>query len=294
MSSPSPSITIGLLTNETKPAAQEAARHLAAELKGRGVRVIARAAVAREIDGRTCEPAPDPEIARADFVVVFGGDGTLLAAARLVSPFGTPVLGVHLGNFGFVTEVAPDRLSEAMENVLSGRYRIEERLMLSASIRFRSGQETTMLAVNDVVVASSAKRMIHVHTAIGNDTLATYAADGVIVATPTGSTGYSLSAGGPLVHPSVPILIVTPICPHTLNARTLIVPADERITLMLEPNTRENGVVSADGQAEVAIDPGDVVGISRADHCLRLMMVDGPNFYRKIRSRWHYGERETS
>jgi NAD+ kinase len=241
-----------------------------------------------------CAPAADPDIASADFVVVFGGDGTLLGAARLVAPFGTPLLGVHLGHFGFISEVAPQDLFRAVDDVLAGRAQVEERIMLQGQIRSETAGERSLLAVNDVVLASGAVRMIHVRTSIGGEEIATYAADGVIVATPTGSTGYSLSAGGPLVHPSAPVLILTPICPHTLNARTMIVPATETIELRIESPTRDSGVVSVDGQIEIPLQPGEMVSVSSAPHCVRLLMTSGPNFYQKIRSRWHYGERETA
>lgn len=285
--------TVGILTNQIKPAALEAARRLSAALEGReGVRVLARDVVAGEISGGFCCPATDAEIAQADFVVVFGGDGTLLAAARLVAPYGTPLLGVHLGHFGFITEVAPEDVYRAVDAALAGRATVEERLMLRAHIhRTGGGPVEELVAMNDVVAASKAVRMIHVRARVGEDTLATYAADGVIVSSPTGSTGYSLSAGGPLVHPAAPVLILTPICPHTLSARTLIVPDTETIHLTIEGQTRDPAVVTLDGQEDIPLNPGDRVSVSRAPHTVRILSVGGPNFYQKIRSRWHFGER---
>lgn len=298
--------TVGLLINETKPPAVEAANRLTDVLRGRDVRVLTREMIARQMRGDGLySTASDAEIARSDFVVVFGGDGTLLSAARLVAPYGTPLLGVHLGHFGFITEVAPEELLSAVDSALAGSCKIEERLLLMGTIHRggdspeggtsgngrTNGKEEKLLAINDIVAASGAVRMVHVRTTIGDDLLATYAADGVIVSSPTGSTAYSLSAGGPLVHPSAPVLIVTPICPHTLNARTLIVPDTETVHLTIERQTRDVVVVSVDGQVDIPLHPGDTISISRAPYNLRLLSVGGPNFYQKIRSRWHFGER---
>jgi NAD+ kinase len=155
--------------------------------------------------------------------------------------------------------------------------------------------------MNDVVVKSGATRLLHLRTAVGPpdgsgdgdaDEVATYAADGVIVAAPTGSTSYSLSAGGPLVHPRAPVLLITPICPHTLNARSLIVPDTETVHLRVtEQDPRDTALVTVDGQIEVALRPGDAVEVSRAPFSARLLSVGGPNFYQKLRARWRYGER---
>ena len=297
---------VGLLINEAKPAAVAAAETLTRALAERGVAAVRLSPTLAERlperAGERRQPATEREIAASDFVVVLGGDGTLLGAARLLAPYGTPMLGVHLGSFGFITEAHPDGLIPGVEKVLAGDCRIDERLMLAGEV-FRNGDggdggngggpapTETLLGLNDVVVASGAVRMVHVRTRIGDDDLATYAADGVIVASPTGSTGYSLSAGGPLVHPSAPVLLITPICPHTLNARTLLVPGTETVRLTVEGSVRDVVVATVDGQIEIALHPGDTVRIRRSPHTVRLLSVGGPNFYHKIRSRWHYGER---
>lgn len=292
--------TVGLLINETKPAALEAARRLVSAYSERkDIHFRARESVVQPLSPVLKEASSDIAIAESDFVVVFGGDGTLLAATRLLAPFGTPILGVHLGHFGFITEVAPENLITAVEAALEGRCKIEERLMLRGIIQrvnpspeWDESLPETLLAMNDIVAASGAVRMVHVRTRIGDDYLATYSADGVIVASPTGSTGYSLSAGGPLIAPTVPALVVTPICPHTLNARALIIPDQETVHLTIEGQTRDVVVVSVDGQIDIKLTPGDTVSISRAPFNVRLLTSDGPNFYQKIRSRWHYGVRD--
>ena len=291
--------TVGLLINERYPAAMESARKLVHALAERdNVRVLARLSVAEQIPaGKNFEAASDDVIAHADFVVVFGGDGTILAAARLLAPYETPLLGIHLGHFGFITEAPPEDLLSAVDTVLAGRAQMEPRMMLQGFVR-RAGEPDTeipaMLAVNDIVVASQGVRMVHIETCIGTETLATYAADGVIVSSPTGSTGYSLSAGGPLVHPTAPVLIVTPISPHTLSARTLIVPDTETVYLTVEGPTRDGVLASMDGQEDVPLQAGDRIAVSRSPHSVRFLTVGGPTFYQKIRDRWHYGQRVLS
>ena len=272
---------VGLLANDSKPAALEAAVGLAKVLIQRGVAV------------RMPPDYTDDEIAKSDFVVVFGGDGTVLSAARLVAAHGTPLLAIHLGRFGFVTEAAPENLDAAVTAALQGHCEVHERMLLAGAL-YRGDDplpETHLLAMNDVVVASGAVRMVHVHTRVGEHAIATYAADGVIVSSPTGSTGYSLSAGGPLVHPDVRTLMITPIAPHTLSARTLLVPDTETIYLTIEAQTRDAVAVTADGQTGLSLSPGDTVAVSRAPYNVRLLAAGGPNFYQKIRSRWHYAER---
>lgn len=293
--------TVGLLINETKPAAVEEGRRLAAMLEQRGVRVLTQDAIATLLEDTSCQGAPtrDDVAKEADFVVVFGGDGTLLAACRTVAPYGTPILAIHLGHFGFLTQVAPENMFAAVDAALSGDCTIEERGMLQAAVR-RAGADTVeecdiLLGMNDVVVASGAVRLIYIQTKISGQIFATYAADGVIISSPTGSTGYSLSAGGPLVHPNAPVFIVAPICPHTLAARPLIIPDSETVELCIEPyRTDTSGVVSVDGQVEVPIRPGDTVTITRAPYNVKFLRAgDTPTFYEKIRTRWHYGERQT-
>lgn len=291
--------TVGLLINETKPAAVDAARDLARYLDRRGVATVSQDAVATLLSDTRCEAAPTKGdvAAQSDFVVVFGGDGTLLAACRAVAPFNKPILAAHLGHFGFLTQTSPDALHDAVDRVLHGGVAVEERGMLSVAVR-RVGADAvepcdTLLAMNDVAVASGAVRLVYVQTRVDGELLATYAADGVIVATPTGSTGYSLSAGGPLVHPSAPVFVVSPICPHTLAARPLIIPDTQTVELCIEPHRSDTvGVASVDGQVELPLAPGDIVSVSQAAHRVKFLIAgDAPTFYEKIRTRWHYAER---
>lgn len=284
-------IVVGLLANEGKPAALTAARRLAEHLTRRGVAFRVRATVAAA--GKMQAHAVDDDaLVRSDFLVVFGGDGTLLNAARLAAPHGTPLLGIHLGHFGFLTEAPVESLLDVVDDALSGRCEIHERMMLQGLVRRADGgSDERLLGMNDIVVASKGVRMVHIRTQIGTEDLATYAADGVIVASPTGSTGYSLSAGGPLMHPAVSALIVTPIAPHTLSARALILPDSESVHLTVEEQTRATVAATVDGQIDLPLSAGDTVSVSRAPFSVRLLSAGGPTFTQKIRDRWHYAER---
>lgn len=284
--------TVGLVINETKPEAREAGERLARDLGARGVAVQTRMGFAGRARGAAVL-ADAEELARSDFVVILGGDGTLLAAARQLAPYGVALLGVHLGRFGFIAETTPDDLLPSVERALAGDYTLDERMLLCCAVRRSGGAvEEFGPGMNDVVVASGAVRMTQIRTEAGSDVVATYAADGVIVASPTGSTSYSLSAGGPLVHPAAPVLLITPISPHTLTARSLVVPDTETIHLTPEiTDQRDVVIATVDGQLRIDLHPGDTVSVSRSPHRARLMRLDGPSFYHKLRARWHYGER---
>lgn len=284
---------VGLIVNEDKPAAVSAAANLTRFLAARGISVHACTSTVEKMAAPTgsCFASDDTQtLARADFLVVFGGDGTLLAAARTFAAHEIPLLGVHLGRFGFIAETSPAELNRAVETILAGDAHVDERLLLEATVVGEGARP--QIGVNDVAVTSRAVRMVHVDVTVGGEYLATFDADGVLVASPTGSTSYSLSAGGPLVHPNAPVLLITPISPHTLNARTVIVPDTETIELKVnEGDPRDAPIATIDGQIETPLQPGNIVQVRRSAHRVRLLAVGGPSFYHKIRSRWHYGIR---
>ena len=212
---------------------------------------------------------PDTQVVEAEAVLVLGGDGTILATARLCAPCATPMLPVHLGRFGFLTEVAPTELALALDDLLDGAYHIEERMMLSGEA-VQGGQvreQASVLALNDIVVANGPlSRVLHLSLAVDGKYVTTYAADGVILATPTGSTAYSLSAGGPLVHPSLQTLLVTPICAHALTARPLLIPPDAEISVTVEDDPHDIVRVTIDGQLGFPLQPGDEIRVRRATY----------------------------
>ncbi len=284
--------TIGIMANAGKDAALEVARTAERHLRGRGVQVRLQKHVADTL-GRPDDGMTDDEVADADAVLVLGGDGTILATSRLCAPKGTPMLPVHLGRFGFLTEVAPQELVLALDDLLDGRAAIDERMMLAGEAIHagEDGDQAAFLALNDVVVANGPlSRVLHLRLLVDGQYVTSYAADGVIVATPTGSTAYSLSAGGPLVHPSLQTLLVTPIAPHTLTARALLIPAQAEVTLIVERDPQDVVRVTVDGQLGFPLQPGDQIRVRRAPHMARLLTVGGASFYDKLQSKLRWGE----
>jgi NAD+ kinase len=235
---------------------------------------------------------PEKELAlRADLVVVLGGDGTFIHAARLVGGKPIPLLGVNLGSLGFLTETPSREVFTALEEVLAGRFKLQSRMKLSCRF-FRADQVVIEDEVlNDVVINKGALARIGDHeTLVDGHYVTTYKADGVIVATPTGSTAYSMSAGGPIVHPAVDAIILTPICPHALTQRPIVIPGAQVITVILKGEASDF-YLTLDGQAGLALQPGDRLEVSRSPN--RVLMVRNPrlDYFGMLRQKLRWGER---
>lgn len=284
--------TIGIMANVTKETAIEVARTAYSHLRSRGVKVLLQHHVADAIRS-TERGVSDADVTDADAVLVLGGDGTILATSRECAPKNTPMLAVHLGRFGFLTEVAPDNLKRALDELLSGNYVIEERMMLrGVASRAAGGEQSTVFALNDIVVANGPlSRVLHLRMLVNEKYVTTYAADGLILSTPTGSTAYSLSAGGPLVYPSLQVLLVTPICPHTLTSRALIIPAEDAIAVVVDRDPEDIVRVTVDGQLGFALQPGDEIRVGRASNPAKFISVGGADFYDKLQTKLRWGER---
>lgn len=222
---------------------------------------------------------------RVRFALVLGGDGTLLSAARSLSPAGVPLVGVNLGRLGFLTTLEPDNLFPQLDRLWRGEGRVEARMMLAAEIVREGRMGSRLLALNDVVIAKGPfARMVHVQAAVDGKVVATYPADGLIVATPTGSTAYSLSAGGPVIAPDVDAVVITPICPHALAARSLVVSPSSEITVQVLGHPVQT-LLTADGQQGEELRAGDVVVVHRAPEPARLLRLGGGNFFEVLTSK---------
>lgn len=285
----------GLIARHTMPAAVRALAEAAAWLDAHGcVPVIDKAsAVGAAINPKW--PRADRETfpKSVDVVIAFGGDGTLLDAARVVTHAcaDVPVLGVNLGHLGFLTEVSGDELVSVLEAWRSGQTRTETRLMLIG--RVRSGQTTAEhLALNDVVVSRGARsRMIEIDVTVDDQPVCHLKADGVIVASATGSTAYNLSAGGPIVHPEVDALVLTPIAPHTLTQRPLVLPASFSIALRPVVQAPPADIlVTFDGQLAMTLAVGDVITIHRASRPLRLVRTSMRTHFDMLREKLKWGD----
>jgi NAD+ kinase len=228
---------------------------------------------------------------RADLVVVLGGDGTLIHAARLLGGHPVPILGVNLGSLGFLTEIPADGLFPALEEVLAGRFKSESRMKLTC--RLIRGDKVLMHdeVLNDVVINKGALARVADHeVSIDGVPVATYKADGVILATPTGSTAYSLSAGGPIVHPSVDCTVLTPICSHALTHRSILVPADRTIRITLCSETADT-FLTLDGQTGHGLQCGDSIEVVRSPNRVNLVRNSQVGYFSVLRQKLHWGER---
>ena len=229
------------------------------------------------------------EICReSDLILSLGGDGTILASARMVGARCVPILGVNVGTLGFLTEVTEDNLYPSLERLVKGEFRIEERGVLR--IDFLSGAAiSTNYALNDVIVTrSTTSRIFEIDTYVSDQYLSTYFADGLIISTPTGSTAYSLSAGGPIVHPSLNAIILTPICPHTLGARPVIISDGEVVKIRVKSG-HEDIIINVDGQSGINFNLEDTLLIRKGEFPIRLVKIDPISFFHILRTKFHWG-----
>jgi NAD+ kinase len=233
---------------------------------------------------------PLPEIGSADLVVTFGGDGTLIRASGPCSETATPILGVYFGRFGFVTQCDAHEVRSAIRQFLDGESVFDDRMMIKGELVRNGDVVATLHSLNEIAVQRSiATRMMAFGIRIDWEFITSYPADGLLVATPTGSTAYSLSAGGPIVDPRVQALVVTAITPHSLGARPLVLSPSSRVELSVD--VQGDAVVSADGQYRLNMITGDEVVVARSERVTRLVQVDRVDFLTKLRTRLLWGAR---
>jgi len=279
---------IGIIAKNI-PRAHSAVRKLSKWLSARGKKVL--------LDGRTASDLGMAGVASkdlpslVDMIIVLGGDGTLLSAARLVagSKKNVPIFGVNLGSLGFMAEVSLDELYANLEKALAGKLQAEERMMLTAGIIRKGKKVSEYNVLNDAVVSKGAiARMVSLEVSVGDDYLTSIRADGLILATPTGSTAYSLSAGGPIIHPALQCFVVTPICPHTLSNRPIAIPDSAIVRVKLV--SRSEGVsLSLDGQVVSPLRLNDIVEVKKAKYRVRLIKHPTKNYYEILRTKLKWG-----
>src|SRR5437660_10303804 len=275
----------GVVLHAGKKEAATTARALVETLTARGVEVLALEADAKRID-LPAVIAADSLPTDLDLVFVFGGDGTLLRAAEAVGRSGVPLLGINFGHLGFLSELERSELDDGLKRLLDNGFIVEERLVLEAEVDHGNRVET-LRALNDVIVAKVATgRAVRLGVTIGGERLISWAADGVIVATPTGSTAYSFSAGGPVVSPHIDCIVVTPVSPHGLFARSVIVPPDEEVELALEGEL-DPASLSADGLPAFKLAPGARVRLRAGKDRIRLAKLEPRPFWRLVREKFH-------
>jgi len=240
-------------------------------------------------------PCPQPLAqtpGRLDYLITLGGDGTLLRGARVLNGADTPILGVNLGRVGFLTTVSADMLEFALDSLARKAYVTEARLMLQPSIVSKGGKaRPEPIVLNDVVVhKGGVARVVRLKVSVDGDEVAQYSADGIIVSTPTGSTAYSMSAGGPIVVPGVDAIVVTAICPHTLAVRPLVLPAQALVSVQPIPPWTDDVLVSFDGQVGTTVQPGERLDVRRAERPVLLVRLGPESYFKRLRKKLHWGD----
>ncbi|MDR2425979.1 MAG: NAD(+)/NADH kinase [Endomicrobium sp.] len=266
----------GIIYNKTKPGAKKLAGDIALWLKGNKCRVFV-------CDSRSAKAK------KADFVLSVGGDGTMLKVIRIFSPFSVPVKGINLGSLGFLTDTDTEEIYALLKDIFKSGMKIEKRVLLSVEFTV-NGKKIKKIATNDCVVRSSGSTLINVAVSIDKESTTNYQCDGIIFATPTGSTAYSLAASGPIVMPNLPVFILTPICPHTLTQRPMIL--SDKNEAELRANNKNNAgkiLISLDGQENFQIPNGSKVRLSIYRKQLKLIKNFSKSYFETLKTKLHWG-----
>ena len=282
---------VGIFAKLHDPRCQRVADELIKWLEKRGCTAMPEAQLSLQLG--YAETLTEEEIRdQAELVVVLGGDGTLISVARLFSDKDVPILGVNLGSLGFLTEITLEELYPRLEKCLNGNPRVSERMMLEVTLH-REGQESEKFHVlNDVVINKGAlARIVDLETKVNRHFLTTYKADGLIVSTPTGSTGYSLSAGGPIIGPLMSCIAITPICPHTLTNRPIVLPDESIISITVASSFDEKVYLTLDGQIGFELREGDSIEVRKALKTTSLIMSRSRDYFEILRTKLKWGER---
>lgn len=288
---------IGVTGRQGRSRIENTLQSLTSFLQQRGIEVLLDEDIAYLLPGHTHKTCARTKMGQCcDLVIVIGGDGSLLGAARDMVPRGVPLLGVNLGRLGFLTDILPDELEQHLGEVLDGHYNVESRFLLDARV-IRNGKKIGEAdALNDVVLhPGQSTRIIEFELYIDNQFVYRQRSDGLIIATPTGSTAYALSGGGPIMHPKLDAIVLVPMYPHMLTNRPLVVDGNSEMKLVVHPDNTIYPIVSCDGQIEINLQPGDIISIKKKPQQLTLLHPENHDFYEGCRSklRWHPHEINT-
>jgi NAD+ kinase len=283
--------TIGLAAKSIAPEAVAYAHKIGGELRQRGLAVIYDEDTARELTG-SHDSAPKPELGRkVDLLITFGGDGTLLSVARH-APDHVPIIGVNMGTLGFLTEIRVEEFPAVLEQVLAGQYHVEPRVTFTVSVSGPNRDPShTYRVLNDCAINKSAvARIIEIHVSVAGLFVSTFRGDGLIVATPTGSTAYNLSAGGPIIYPTMNAVVLTPICPHMLTNRPLVLPDELDIEIRLSTPDARDIFLSLDGQEGIEITDSDRISVRKSEERVLLVQSPDKNYFDVLRNKLKWGE----
>jgi len=287
---------IGIIAKQNKPEAIPIVRNLVEWFRPKKIEVYMEEGMVKQFHPPLAGPHLN-SIGREDIptkvemIIVLGGDGTLLSVARLVGDHDVPILGVNLGGLGFLTEITLEELYRVLEKVVQGDFITDERVVLNASVIRRGERMAEFIVLNDAVINKGAlARIIDLETTINGEYLTTFKSDGLILSTPTGSTAYNLSAGGPIVYPSLHCIIITPICPHTLTNRPIVIPDDVEIRAMLKTKQQEV-ILTLDGQQGFTLEFEDIVEVKKAEGHIFLIKSPYRHYFEVLREKLKWGER---
>ncbi len=275
--------TVGIVVKPDHDEARSTAAELSAWLKDRDIKMTGKPVPAGESRRRT------DDLSEADLVVVLGGDGTMISTARMIGDTDALILGINYGSLGYLTEFRIEEMTLALEAIIAGEYEIDRRVMLDAELRRGEKTLATGRVLNDVVINKSAlARIIKIEVALNSLYVNSFRADGLIIATPTGSTAYNLSAGGPIIYPSMNAVVLTPICPFTLTNRPIVIPDTAEIELTLD-NENEGVVLSLDGQTGFPMKAADKVVIRKSATTFNLVLPSNRNYFDVLRDKLKWG-----
>lgn len=281
---------IGIVAKVTSPLAAEGVHALTRWLAERDIDYLIDSESA-QVAGLKSEMTKVDLVARADLIVVLGGDGTFLSVARMMEKRSVPILGVNLGSLGFLTEFAYEEMFTALERILAGDYTYEDRIMLDVFISREGKNVATYTVLNDVVINRGAlARMVDVRVSIDGLYVNKYTADGLVISTPTGSTAYNLATGGPIVYPTLNAIIISPICPHTLTNRPIVIPDNVDISISLSPDHSDEAVATLDGQVGFQLSFRDKITVRRSKEVTRIIQSPFKNYYQLLRGKLKWGE----
>ncbi len=283
---------IGLIGKYGNPHVAETVRELGMMLQKRGCDILLEHGTSQLLNKQDLPCASLDELGRTcDLTIIVGGDGTLLAAARTLVEYDMPLLGVNLGRLGFLVDISPDDMEKSVNEVLNGDYDEEQRILLNAEVQHKNSPSSESDAFNDVVVHKwEVARMIETETWVDGRFLNSMRSDGLIVSTPTGSTAYALSGGGPIIEPGVDAILIVPICPHSMSYRPIVVSGDSKIEIIVKENIHSHAQVTCDGQINLGLVSGDKILIRKKDKCIRLIHPRQHNHFEILRAKMHWGE----
>jgi len=283
--------TIGLIGKYGDPSVSETLQTLGNFLNEREIDVLLDESTAKMVDHHQLTVASREEIGeRCDLTIAVGGDGTLLNAARSLAHYDTALLGINLGRLGFLTDISPAEMQDRLAEILDGQYQQEERFLLHCTIVREGEHISESEALNDVVVHKwEVARMIEMETYVNGEFVNTLRSDGLIVSTPTGSTAYALSGGGPILHPALNAIVLVPICPHTMSNRPIVVDGDSRIEIVVRDKTLSHAQVTCDGQINLGLVTEDTVRISKKKETVRLIHPVNHDHFTVLRAKLNWG-----